>query len=536
MRHRWLTASGAALVAGAMAFAAPAVAAPAAPEPQGGGGGGGGDDGLDRRDRRELMRWANDTWASFVAMTDEETGLPADNIEGDLDTGTRSGYTSPTNIGGYLWSTVVADELDIISHGEALRRMRQTLRTLNEMERHEPSGFFYNWYDEATGEKLTAFPNGETIYPFLSSVDNGWLTAALMVVRNEEPSLRRAADRLLDDQDYGWFYDPTFRGPDRPGLLFGGIFVDTPPDTQCANLGPAPGANGGEGSEEEVWLTCHHYDLLNSEPRIASYIGISRGEIPREHYFAGYRTFPATCDWDWAEQQPSGFDAEHLGQPVFEGSYTYRGMQIVPTWGGSMFEELMPDLFVPEADWAPNSWGVNHPLAVRAHIEHGLEETGYGYWGFSPASHPFGGYSEWGVDAIGMQNEGYPSDVERTNWDGGFGDCRPAANPDPDWGDGVVTPHAAFLALPYAPQETMSNLRGIEDELEAYGPGGFYDAVAVHSGQSAERYLSLDQGMIMGALGNVLGDGVLHDAFTRGDVREHIRPLLALETFSAGEG
>lgn len=220
--------------------------------------------------------------------------------------------------------------------------------------------------------------------------------------------------------------------------------------------------------------------------------------------------------------------------PVFEGSYAYRGMQIVPTWGGSMFEELMPDLFVPEARWAPTSWGVNHPLAVRAHIEHGLEEAGYGYWGFSPASDPFGEYGVWGVDAIGMQEDGYPSDAEGTNWDGGFGDCREPANPDPAWGDGVVTPHAAFLALPYAPRAAVDNLRGIESELGAYGPGGFFDAVAVRSRTTAERYLALDQGMIMGALGNVLGGDVLHETFTRGDVRERLRPLLALETFSSG--
>src|SRR5699024_9877076 len=49
-------------------------------------------------DRATLLRWAEDTWASLAAMTPSATGLPADNITGDLST--RSGYTSPTNIGG----------------------------------------------------------------------------------------------------------------------------------------------------------------------------------------------------------------------------------------------------------------------------------------------------------------------------------------------------------------------------------------------------------------------------------------------------
>jgi hypothetical protein len=66
-----------------------------------------------------------------------------------------------------------------------------------------------------------------------------------------------------------------------------------------------------------------------------------------------------------------------------------------------MFEALMPSLFVPEERWAPGSWGVNHPLTVDAQIHHGLHEAAYGYWGFSPANIPKGGYAAWGIDGIG---------------------------------------------------------------------------------------------------------------------------------------
>ena len=48
-------------------------------------------------------------------MTTRATGLPADNIPESLAAGDRSGYTSPTNIGGYLWSAIVARELGIIT-------------------------------------------------------------------------------------------------------------------------------------------------------------------------------------------------------------------------------------------------------------------------------------------------------------------------------------------------------------------------------------------------------------------------------------
>ena len=56
---------------------------------------------------------------------------------------------------------------------------------------------------------------------------------------------------------------------------------------------------------------------------------------------------------------------------------------------------------------------MTHPLYVESQIEFGLEEAGYGYWGFSPSSDPAGGYREYGVDAIGMEPNGYTADVER---------------------------------------------------------------------------------------------------------------------------
>ena len=52
--------------------------------------------------------------------------------------------------------------------------------------------------------------------------------------------------------------------------------------------------------------TCHHYGSLNTEPRIASYLGIAFGQVPATHYFRMARTFPPTCDWGWQEQQPAG--------------------------------------------------------------------------------------------------------------------------------------------------------------------------------------------------------------------------------------
>ena len=48
---------------------------------------------------RTLQRYAEDTWASFAAMTDDDSGLPSDRLNVD---GTLVVQTSTTNIGSYM--------------------------------------------------------------------------------------------------------------------------------------------------------------------------------------------------------------------------------------------------------------------------------------------------------------------------------------------------------------------------------------------------------------------------------------------------
>ncbi|HEX6292224.1 MAG TPA: glucoamylase family protein [Herpetosiphonaceae bacterium] len=480
------------------------------------------DNRLSVQQQRVLRQYAVDTWQSFVAMVDEQTGLPADNI--NAVTHQVSAYTSPTNIGAYIWSTLVARDLQIITPQEARERIAQTLEALAELERHEPSGMFYNWYNPATGEKLTTWPVDQSrVYPFLSSVDNGWLAMALMMVTNSVPQLRDQAQAIVGEMNFSCYYDPA------AGLMRGG-FWDTSPPPGNWPLGFYCG--GGP----DVFYTGHHYGALNTEPRIASYIGIAKDGVPATHYFKMWRTFPPTCDWSWQEMQPQGVWRNYLGVDVFEGHYTYRGMDIVPSWGGSMFEALMVPLFVPEEEWGARSWGINHPLYVQAQIEHGMQEAGYGYWGFSPSNNPAGGYREYGVDPIGLDPAGYTSDQERTTVDYGWSDpgCpRPASIPT-DYGQGVVTPHASFLALEFAPDAALENLSNLRTDFGAYGWGGFYDAINVTTGEMSRYYLALDQGMIMAALGNALRNDRLQHYFVHGEVEQAIRPILAIEEFTAG--
>src|SRR5689334_23040770 len=151
-----------------------------------------------------LQRYARGTWASFVAMVDTPSGLPADSVSRD---GTTSVQTSTTNIGAYMWSAVAAERLGIISHAELVRRLRTTLTTLSGMERGG-GGQFYNWYDHRDGAKLTDWPpqHDPNFHPILSSVDNGWLAVGLRVVASSVPAVADQANAIERSMDFGFYY------------------------------------------------------------------------------------------------------------------------------------------------------------------------------------------------------------------------------------------------------------------------------------------------------------------------------------------
>ena len=464
-----------------------------------------------------------DTWRSLDAMVDGGTGLPADNIGGDLDPATRSGVH-------------VADQHRRlpVEHRRrprhrpdqrrrgGTRRMAATLATLGRLERHEPSGMFYNWYDPATGEKLTDLARGRQHRP------------PVPVQRRQRLAGHRAADgrpgravagRARPTRSAGrWTSASTTTRPRGPGGQIRGGFWDEPP-AGCSVAGQLPRPGPGR--------LLHLPPLRRVQHRAADGVATSASRPARSRpSTTSARSAPSrttTATGRGPETKPVGEWQEYrLGVPVFEGALPYRGMKIVPTWGGSMFEALMVPLFVPEESGARGSWGVNHPLYVRAQIEHGLDEAEYGYWGFSPSSNPAGGYREYGVDPIGMEPNGYTSDQERTTRRlGPTRAAAPAARPPPtEYGDGVVTPHASFLALRYAPEAALHEPANLRRDFDAYGPGGFYDAIDVRSGEVAKRYLSLDQGMVMAALGNALPTTTCAGTSPAATLRQQLRPLM----------
>lgn len=416
-----------------------------------------------------------------------------------------------------MWSLVAARELGLIGAQECSTALHRALGRLAALPRHGPCGLLSNWFDPFTGEVLLNRPGRATRVPqFVSTVDNAWLAMSLHLVANADPAHAgpRAA-QFLDAMRLSMAFDAGIR----PGGLFhGGFSLDAP----AARYRAVRGNYLGDG---DVWYTAHHFDLLVSESRIATYVGIWRGELPAASYYATWRS-------RFGDIAPERGDhlAQHAGLQVAEGAVDYRGMRIVPSWGGSMFEALMPSLFLPEMQWGPDSWSVQHPLYVRAQREYALDERGWPCWGSSPAADPASrtGYREYGVSAVGLNPQGYPSDVE-----GARRRRSRAGSTQAVADDGVVAPHASFLALNVDPAGALTNLQRLERDFNVYGPGGFIDAVAVRSGRSARRYLCLDQAMCLAALANILAEDAMRRYVATAEVETALRPLMETERFAA---
>jgi hypothetical protein len=413
-----------------------------------------------------LKRLAQDTWRGVVALSDREHGLPLDTVRFQSSESSKSAwvgdYTNVTNIGLYLLDIIAARELGLIDAADAETRLGRTLTTLEQLETYR--GFFYNYYDTTTLERTSHF---------ISFVDSAWLTAGLMVVRNAVPALATRCTRLIDRGNYGFFYDTAEQ------LMMHGYYVNLPQRSE------------------------YSYGLLYSEARLGSLIAIGKGDAPAEHWYRMARTFPA--GFDWQSQSPKRRITRTVGDYAFPGGYyAWKGLRYLPSWGGSLFEALMPLLVLDELRYAPTSLGPNALAHTALQRRFALEHLGYPVWGLSPSSTPTGeGYSEYGVRMLGAL--GYRA--------------------------GVVTPHAAALALMTEPGAATANLQQLASRYPIYGDFGFYDAVDPKTGQVARNYLALDQSMILIALANHLRDGAIQKYFAADPIIQRVLPLLGAEPF-----
>jgi hypothetical protein len=247
----------------------------------------------------------------------------------------------------------------------------------------------------------------------------------------------------------------------------------------------------------------YHYGVLYTEARLGVLLGIGKGELPVAAWQRMVRVFPPACRGQSLE--PQGVHRIRWGGlDLLRGYYEWSGFRYVPSWGGSMFEALMPTIVLDELTLAPASFGVNDRVHAAVQELYAKRELGYAVWGMSPSSQPgTKKYGEHGVRVLGSR--GYAA--------------------------GVVTPHATALALEFLPEGAADGLRELADRYRIYGEYGFYDAVDPLSGDVAYQYLTLDQSMVFLALADHLSGGALRERFAEDPILQKVRPLLAAESF-----
>ena len=282
-------------------------------------------------DNELLDRIYRDTFKHFLFLVDRNSYLPVDWVETNPKFKYRIGdYTSPTNIGLYLMILTMGERTGLIEKEEALKRIKKVVQILSRLPKIE--GLWYNWYS-TTNLKITSH--------YISTVDNGWLAAGLMVISVAYPEISES-EKLLNGMNFKFLYDPVY------GQFYLGYYP------QKKKYSP------------------YHYGLLATEPRITSFIAIGKGDVPFDHWFRMDRTFPKA--WHWQRQTPEGILVNYLGVDVFEGYYRYDGMKIVPSWGGSIFEFLMPTLVLKERELAPYGLGLNDLVASKIHYLYGKKK------------------------------------------------------------------------------------------------------------------------------------------------------------------
>ncbi|WP_426701354.1 GH36-type glycosyl hydrolase domain-containing protein [Rhodanobacter sp. Col0626] len=170
-------------------------------------------------------------------------------------------------------------------------------------------------------------------------------------------------------------------------------------------------------------LDAGYYDLLASEARLASFVGIAQGQLPQENWFS-------------------------LGRLLT----TSGGEPVLLSWTGSMFEYLMPTLVMPSYEGTLLEQTCR--AAVARQIEYGnqlgvpwgVSESGYN----TMDTHFTYQYRAFGVPGLGLKR--------------GLGD------------DVVIAPYATALALMVAPAAATRNLQRLV-EVGGRGRFGLYEAI-----------------------------------------------------------
>ena len=234
---------------------------------------------------------------------------------------------------------------------------------------------------------------------------------------------------------------------------------------------------------DENKLDTSHYDLLASEARISSLVAIAKEDVPLEHWWALGRFYS-----------------------------TVNGRRVLLSWGGTMFEYLMPLLF--NKQYRDSLIGEACHAVVACQIAYG-KKRGIP-WGISESAfsgidaHKIYQYRSFGIPGMGLKR-GLEDDL-------------------------VVSPYSSALALAIDPSAAIKNLNRLADKprINLWGPYGYYESIDFtrqnspkgERGVTVYAYMAHHQGMIISSVNNLLNDSILINRFHRNSRIRGVTPLL----------
>ncbi|HHW82211.1 MAG TPA: glycosyl transferase, partial [Actinomycetales bacterium] len=218
---------------------------------------------------------------------------------------------------------------------------------------------------------------------------------------------------------------------------------------------------------ERAELDASTYDMLASECRLASFVGIAKGDLRTKHWGRLGRALTSTT-----------------------------GGAALLSWSGSMFEYLMPALVMRSP--AGGLLATTKERIVARQIEYGTE---HGIpWGVSESAFNARDrelnyqYGPFGVPGLGVVR--------------GLADNL------------VISPYSTGLAAQFDPEAALANYRELE-RIGARGHYGFYEAIDFTSERLPRgdrfavihNYMAHHSGMTIVAIHNVLTGGLMRDWF-----------------------
>lgn len=387
---------------------------------------------VSRADAQFILSSAADNWRYLERFTSPEDNFLPPDNFQEQPPAGVAHRTSPTNIGLACAAACAAAEMKIITASAASEYIGRVVSALERMPRE--LGHFFNWYDTRTLCPLKP--------AYISTVDSGNLYAGLLTAKNALQSygqreLARRIGIILDGMDFAPLYDS------RRSLFY-----------ICYDTLNRRGVGG--------W-----YDLMASEARLTSYIAVSKGDVPVRHWRALSR----------AQLQKDG----------------YQGLA---SWSGTMFEYLMPELFLPL--FRGSLLYESARFCVYAQKKHAFAGKP---WGISESAF-------YSIDAklnYRYKAHGCPSLALRRNQED----------------DMVISPYSSFLALISDARGSVRNLTELK-RLGAYGRFGFIEALDFTpsrcrkaDGEQVRCYMAHHVSMSVIAAANAVCSGVMQKTFMR---------------------